>query len=422
MNDENIKEYDDPQIIHGPFYALSFRNFRLFFIGQFISVAGSWMQVVAQSWLVYEITKSPAWLGIVSGAGAIPYVLFSIWGGQVADRHSKRIILIWTQTLSMLAAFLIAALATNRWVHIEAWQIAVISAALGLVNAFNMPAQQAFVIDMVDKKDAMGNAIALNSLQFNIARFAGPILAGVVLAKMGATMCFFLNGLSFVAVIISLMMMRVEVQERHSSQIEIWGGLDYTLRNHTALRIITLIGCASLFTWSAGTLFPVFADRLHEGATGYSAMLAFNGIGAALGGLLIASVGARIPRLVVIYAGSFLFCFTLILFAMTPHYYPALALLALSGMGMVLFGISSNTKVQEDVPDILRGRVMAIYSLVMGGLMPVGGLEIGFLAQRVGPVLAMEINAWLCVLCTISMIVWQFLDKPVQINAIEELS
>lgn len=415
-------QFDNTNSNRGPFYALSFRNFRLFFIGQFISVAGSWMQVVAQSWLVYEITKSPAWLGIVSGASAIPYVLFSIWGGQVADRHPKRTILVWTQTLSMLSAFLVAALATNRWVHIEAWQIAAISAALGLVNAFNMPAQQAFVIEMVDKKDAMGNAIALNSLQFNIARFAGPILAGVVLAKMGATMCFFLNGLSFVAVIISLLMMRVETQEEHSSQINIWGGLGYTLRNHTALRIIALIGCASMFTWSAGTLFPVFADRLREGATGYGAMLALNGIGAALGGLLIASVGARLPRMLVIYVGSFIFCFTLIFFAMSNQYYLSLALLAFSGMGMVLFGISSNTKVQEDVPDILRGRVMAIYSLVMGGLMPAGGLEIGFLAQKIGPSLAIEINAWLCVFCTVSMIIWQFLDKPIPINAIEEIS
>jgi MFS family permease len=410
MKEDDQNNVNESPVSKSPFHALQYRNFRLFFIGQFISVAGSWMQVVAQSWLVYEITKSPAWLGIVSGAGAIPYVLFSIWGGQVADRHSRRNILVWTQTLSMLFAFLIAALATNRWVHIEAWQIAAVSAFIGLVNAFNMPAQQAFVTEMVETRDAMGNAIALNSLQFNIARFAGPILAGIVLSKMGAPMCFFLNGLSFIAVIISLLMMRIDVIEKESSQVDVWGGLTYTKRNHAALRVITLIGCASLFTWSAGTLFPVFADRLGKGASGYSAMLAFNGIGAALGGLAVASFVSRFPRMNVIFTGSFIFALSLFFFALSHNYSYSLVLLAVSGIGMVLFGITSNTKVQEDVPDILRGRVMAIYSLVMGGLMPLGGLEIGFLAEKVGPVLAMETNAALYAICTIIVIAWEIVE------------
>ena len=190
----------------GLFYALQFRNFRLFFYGQLISVAGTWMQDVAQKWLVWEVTHSPTWLGVVSGANAIPFVVFAVWGGQIADRYSRRQILIWTQATAMLLAFVLALLASSfSPVKLEAWHIVVISALSGVVNAFNMPAQQAFVTDMVEDRKALGQRhCALNSLRFNLARVLGPIMAGVVLVKLGSASCFFLNGLSFIAVIISL--------------------------------------------------------------------------------------------------------------------------------------------------------------------------------------------------------------------------
>jgi MFS family permease len=405
------EEWTVKKPVYGPFYAMRFRNFRLFFIGQLISVAGTWMQIVAQSWLIWTITHSPAWLGIISGTSAIPYVLFSLWGGQVADRHSRRVILIWTQTIPMILAFIQAALAANIWVHIQAWHIAVLSAMLGVVNAFNMPAQQAFVVDIVDHKEAMGNAIALNSFRFNIARFLGPILAGVVLVKLGASMCFFLNGLSFLAVIISLFMMRIGVEQAMHRENDVWGGFRYIMENHTALRVISLIGCGSLFAWSASTLFPVFAASYHEGAKGYSSMMAYNGIGAAIGGIFIASFGSKYPRMWGIYWGAILYSFSLFLFAGIHNYQVSLALLVLSGFAMIMFAINSNTKVQEDVPNVLRGRVMAAYSLVFGGLMPVGGLEAGFLAEKIGAPHTVALNAALCLVAALAMYVWGLLEK-----------
>lgn len=413
-----------------PFYALSFPNFRLFFIGQLISVAGTWMQSIAQQWLVWDITHSTVWLGIVAGASAIPYIAFSIWGGQVADRHSRRKILIWTQVIPMLMAFILAALATNRWVHVQGWHIAVLSAIGGLVNAFNMPAQQAFVFDMVDEREALGNAIALNSMRFNLARFMGPILAGVVLARWGAFMCFFLNGLSFIAVIISLYMMRLKPFTRRESDVNIWGGLQYVMRDRSMLRVIALIGMGSLFAWSASTLFPVFADHFKHGAGGYSAMMAANGVGAALGAFSLAAFGHRMSRRRSIYIGAFGFSIGLLLLTVMSNYYLALCTLVLCGYMMIFFGISSNTKVQEDSPDRLRGRVMAVYSLVFGGMMPVGGLEIGFLAQQLGrhthplmnagahtmatysgAVSAIRVNVTLCIIATAFMLIWSIVDS-----------
>src|SRR5579884_558693 len=411
---------------HSAFYALSFRNFRLYFVGQLISVAGTWMQTVAQQWLVYDLTKSAAWLGIVSGASAIPYVLFAVWGGQIADRYSRRATLIWTQTVMMLLAFVLAVLDERWWIPIQAWHIAVLSAVSSVVNAFNMPAQQAFVTDMVDDRDALGNAIALNSLRFNLARFIGPILAGVVLAKVGAAMCFWLNGLSFIAVIISLLMMRLPPFKPHEDSQPVWEGFHYIWKTPSVLRVIALIGIGSLLAWPVSTLYPVFATNFAQAILGkaataarvssYSAVtlsqiMAVNGIGAALGGLALAALGERIPRRVSVYGGALLFCVALILFSSASAYWMALGVLLLSGFFMIVFAISSNTKVQEDAPDALRGRVMAVYSLVFNGLFPIGGLEIGFLAEHLNADLAVCINASVCLVLGLGLLTWMLMDR-----------
>lgn len=394
----------------GPFYALSFRNFRLFFIGQIISVAGTWMQTVAQNWLVWQITHSAAWLGIVNGVSAIP-VLFTLWGGQLADRHSRRAILVWTQSLAMVLAFALAALATNRWGTVQAWHVTLIAGFSSLVNAFNMPAQQAFVTDIVEDRAALSNAIALNSLRFNIARFLGPILAGVVLAKSNAATCFFINGLSFLAVIASLLMMHLPKHERKQHSVSVWEGFTYIGSHRNVLRIVLLVGFGAILSWPVSTLFPVFAAQFHKGATGYSALMSANGIGAALGGLALAFFGEGVPRRVLVYGGASLFCVALLLLSFLPFYHAALLLLVLSGFAMILFGISSNTRVQEEVPDALRGRVMAVYTLVFNGLFPLGGLQIGFLAQRLGAVLAIRLSAGVCLLVTLALLAWSEMER-----------
>ncbi len=406
---ENVQRVAPPTI--GPFYAFGFPNFRLFFVGQLISVAGSWMQGVAQQWLVFTLTHSAAWLGVVTGASAIPYVLFSMTGGQIADRHPRRMILVWTNTAAMILAFVLAALATNRWVLVQAWHIVVLAALSGIVNAFNMPAQQAFVKDMVEERHALANAIALNSLMFNMARFVGPVAAGIVLVKMGSAGCFFLNGLSFIAVIVSLMMMKLPPFHPIEEDRHIREAFHFIRENRTVLRTIGLVAGASLFAWSLSTLFPVFAARFHTGARGYTGLMAANGVGAALGGLGVAWFGHRFPRRTLLYGGCILLCASLWLFTFSPTYVIALVLLALVGFTMISFGINANTKVQEDVTNELRGRVMAVYSLVFMGLMPLGGLELGVLAEHAGSIAAVRINATACFIVALALLAWSRNDR-----------
>lgn len=395
------------------FYALRFRNYKLYFYGQLISVAGTWMQDVAQKWLVWELTKSSTWVGIVSAANAIPYVLFAIWGGHIADRHSRRLILIWTQAAAMVLAFVLALLATKSIspIPLQAWHIVLISGLSGIVNAFNMPAQQAFVTDLVEERGALGNAIALNSLRFNLARILGPMLAGIVLVKFGTSACFALNGVSFLAVIASLAMLRLPAFVRQARTGTVFDGFLYIARTPSVLRIILLIAAGSILTWPLSTLFPEFAALFHVGERGFSAMMSANGIGAAIAGLVLAWAGSRLSRRVAIYGGSALFCISLLFLAAAQPFWLMLLLLAVSGFAMILFGISSQTKIQEEVPDALRGRVMAVYSLVFNGLFSVGGLEIGYLAGRLKPMGAVHLNAAVCLVLTIAILAWSLVDK-----------
>ena len=399
-----------------PFYALRFRNFRLFFFGQMVSVAGTWMQIVAQQWLVFSLTHSAAWLGIVTGASAIPSVALTLYGGQIADRLPRRRILLVTQTASMILAVALAVLATNRFLSIQAWHIALLAGLSGVVNAFNMPAQQSFVADMVEDRKVLGNAIALNSIQFNVARFVGPIAAGAVLVKIGAAGCFGVNALSFVAVLVSLLLMRLPSAVTHERKANAgtgtWEGLRYIRSTPRVLRVLLLIGTASLLAWSSSTLYPVFADRFRVGASGFTAMMAANGVGAATAGLLVAAFGERLPRRALVYGGAVAFAVALLLFAHAPAWNLLLASLVLSGFCMIGFAVSANTSVQNDVPDALRGRVMAVYTLVFGGLFPLGGLEIGFLSEHGGgPVRAVTINAAVFLVVAVAVFAWSQLDR-----------
>ena len=406
----------------GTFAALSHRNFRLYFIGLFISVAGSWMQIVAQQWLVYKLTHSSEWLGIVSGAAAIPYVLLSMHGGHVADTYPRRNTMLWTQTVFMVLAFALAILDTRfSPVHIQAWHIAVISALSSVVNAYAMPAQQAFLSDMVDTREMLGNAIALGSIQFNTARILGPVLAGIVLAEYGAAACFFVNALSFIAVIISLIMMRLRPFVPASRKISVWEGFHFIWKNTRMLRVVILMSAGSMFLWSVSTLNPVFADRMVPGLYGMkithqvfnqmSARLlgwltAATGIGAALGGLFIASDADRFPRRVMLYGAALGFALGLATFALAGNYILILLLLAVASLFMVIFAVTCNTMVQSEVTDELRGRVMAVYSLLFGGLFPVGGLEIGFLADKIGATGAVMVNTGIFIVVELFTFIW----------------
>lgn len=401
----------------GPFHALSFRNFRLFASGQLISLAGTWMQMVAQQWLVFDLTKSAAWLGIVTGASALPTVLFSILGGHIADRYPRRVILIGTQIAAMVLAAVLTLLATNRFVAIQPWHIVVLAALMGAVNALNMPAQQAFVPELVEDRKALGNAIALNSIMFNIARFLGPVLAGLALVRFGAAACFGLNAVSYLAVIASLIMIRLPHQERPLTEQSVFDGFRFIWQVRSVFRTVMMMGTASLLIWSASTLYPVLAAQFGQGAGGYTAIMAVNGVGAALGGMVIATFGNRIERRKLVYGAPVLFCTAFLLLSFTRYYLLALAWIFAAGFSMILFGVTAQTKVQEDVTDTLRGRVMAVYSLVFSGMMPLGGLLIGFMAEHLGTMTAIRINAVLCLVVAALLFTWSQRDRPARDKA-----
>lgn len=391
---------------NGPFYALTFRNFRLFFSGQLISLAGTWMQLVAQQWLVFSLTKSAAWLGIVTGVSALPTVLFSLLGGHVADRYPRRNILLITQIAAMLLACVLTLLATNWWIPIQPWHLAVLAGLMGVVNAFNMPAQQALVPEMVESRAALGNAIALNSLMFNIARFLGPVLAGIALVRFGPAACFGLNAVSYLAVIASLLMIRLPQREVSLAEQSPWEGFRFINRVRSVLRTMLLVGTASLLIWSISTLFPVLATQFGQGASGYTTIMAVNGIGAAVGGILIATFGDRVERRYLVYGAPIVFCAVFIALSFITSYWLALFCIFLAGISMITFGVNAQTKVQQEVTDALRGRVMAVYSLIFSGLMPLGGLLIGFVAEHIGALHAIRINAILCLVIALSIFTW----------------
>jgi len=380
------------------FAALKHRNFRLFFVGQFVSLIGTWVQITAQGWLVYQLTGSKILLGTVAAVGMLPLLLLSLWGGSVADRYPKRTVVVSTQIGMMLTAFVFAALVGSG--HIQPWHILVLSALGGVAMAFDMPARQAFMVEMTNHEDLM-NAVSLNSSLANGARVVGPAVAGVLMASVGVTWCFILNGVSFIAVIVGLAMMRlptfVPPAKPHSTGRHILEGFRY-VAGHRPLRILLLLfGVVGVFGWSYSVLLPAYAtDILHVGESGYGVLLSANGLGALLGALTVAAYGNRVPARVMILGGLWLFSAMLVLLAVVRWYPLVLACLVVGGWGMLLYFSTTNTLIQSSVSHAMRGRVMGIWALIFGGMMPVGGLESGFLSHAVGVPWTISIGALLC--------------------------
>jgi MFS family permease len=385
------------------FASLRHRNFRLFFGGQLISLIGTWMQNTAQGWLVYELTGSKILLGVVAAVGSTPMMLFSIWGGSVADRHSKRRIVLCTQVSMMFFAFLYAALVWSG--RIRPWHIMVLAALGGLALAFDMPARQAFMVEMTSREDLI-NTISLNSSIVNGARVVGPSVAGLIMARVGIAMCFFLNGLSFLAVIASLWLMRLPKFIPPSRTTSAWAhaaeGFSYVWRQWRMRTLLILFAVVGVFGWSYSVLMPAFArDVLHVGQARYGVLLSANGIGALLGALTVATIGSHMNRRVLVLGGLWFFSAMLLLLAWVQNYYLALALLAFAGWGMLLFFSTTNTMLQTNASDEMRGRVMGIWTLVFGGTTPLGGLEAGMVSHYLGIRYALTIGAIVCALAAL---------------------
>ena len=378
--------------------ALRHRNFQLFFGGQLISLIGTWMQTVAQSWLVYRLTGSALLLGAVGFSSQIPVFLVAPIGGITADRVNRQRLIITTQTSSMILAGVLAWLTLSGHVHI--WHIFVLAALLGVVNAFDIPGRQSFLVDMVGKEDLM-NAIALNSSMFNGARIIGPAIAGILVARIGEGWCFAANSLSYIAVIIGLMLMQVHCVRRTSgsSPIEdIVAGFRWVAETKIIRALLLLLGLISLVGMPYVVLMPVFADRiLHGGARGLGILMGATGVGALFGALtLAAKTGVKgLGRWVAYTCAGF--GVSLILFSFSRWFWVSVALLLPAGYSMMLQMACSNTLIQTMVPDQLRGRVMAVYSMMFMGMAPFGALFGGALAHRMGAPVTVAAGGVACV-------------------------
>jgi MFS family permease len=379
--------------------ALRHRNFQLFFSGQLISLVGTWMQSVAQAWLVYSLTKSSWKLGAVGFASQFPVFLTAPFGGITADRHNRQRLVIATQTASMILAAILAWLTLSH--RVQVWHVFVLAALLGVVNAFDIPGRQSFLVDMVGKEDLM-NAIALNSSMFNGARVIGPAVAGILVARIGEGWCFAANAISYIAVIIGLLMMKVQCVPRAGSSsplADIIEGFRWVNATKVIRALLLLLGLISLVGMPYTVLMPVFADKiLHGGARGLGILMGATGVGALFGALTLASkTGVKgLGRWVALSCGGF--GISLVLFSLSRHFWLSALLLFPAGYSMMLQMACSNTLIQTMVPDHLRGRVMALYSMMFMGMAPFGALLGGAIADRLGAPVTVAVGGVACVL------------------------
>jgi MFS family permease len=366
--------------------ALEYRNYRLFCAGQLISLIGTWMQNVAQAWLVYRLTGSPVLLGAAGFSAQIPVFLLAPVGGVVADRYNRHRLVIATQAASLLLAFVLAALTLSGTVRV--WHIFVLSALLGVVNAFDIPARQAFIVGLVAKPDLI-NAIALNSSMFNASRVLGPAIAGILVAGIGEGWCFFANGASYIAVIIGLLMMHVPrhqpVAQPGSPLSRMAEGFRFVIQRPPIHALLMLLGVVSFTGMPYAVLMPIFAHRiLHGDARALGWLMGSTGIGALAGALTLASRRdlKGLGRWVAFAALGF--GAGLVAFSFSRIFWLSAAILALCGFAMMIQMGSSNTLIQSMSPDRLRGRVMSVYSMMFMGMAPFGALLAGAVADRLG--------------------------------------
>jgi len=377
------------------FSAMRHRNCQLYFGGQLISNIGTWMQIIAQGWVVYQIGHSELTLGLVAFASAIPVLVISPWAGVVVDRMSRRKLLMMTQSAAMILAFIMAALTFTK--VIQEWHVIVLAALLGVVNSFDAPSRQAFVPEMVGKKD-LPNAIALTSMMFNSARVIGPAVAGLVLAAVGAAWCFTINGISFLAVLIGLWLMELpplrKIHHTTSPWQQLVSGMQYAAKNREIFGLILLSLVFSIFGISYATILPAFVEKnLHQGAIAYGWVNAATGLGAVTGAFLLAHRASHGRRGQLLVLTNIAFPLVLIAFSFTSLYPLSLLLAYGLGIGFMTQFTTINTLLQTRVEDEFRGRVMGLYTITFFGFAPFGNLLIGFLGQQMGLGIAMTLFA-----------------------------
>jgi MFS family permease len=388
----------------GTFSALRHRNFRLFWVGALVSNLGGWLQVVAQNWLVLSLTNSAFLLGLVNFIGNSPMLVLSLFGGVVADRNSRKTVLLITQNAQAILMLMMAALSFFNVINI--WFIVIIALGIGIVQAFNSPAYQTIMLDLVKKEDLM-NAIALNSFQFNLTRVIGPGIAGVLVTLVGVAVCFLLNGISFLAVVVALLMVRlpkpVQIIGKRSMLQEIQESLGYLKQNIALSGLLMIASLFSFFITPYLTLLPVFVQQVFKsGPEDYGILLSAVGVGALTGALLVANISSRLQRrtrfmnwgMVILVCG-------LLGFSLSTNLILSMIALAFAGGSLVSVNTTLNTIVQSSVPDNLRGRILSIWTLCSVGFMPLGNLQSGIVAQTWGAPVSIILNMGLFTLFTV---------------------
>ena len=388
------------------FRALRYRNFRVFFFGQGISLTGTWMQYVAMSWLVYRMTNSAFMLGVVGFSSQIPTFILSPFTGVLADRHNRYKMLLLTQALAMLQAFILAFLILTG--NIAVWHIIVMGIFLGCVNSLDMPARHSFILQMIEEKENLGNAIALNSMMFNFARLIGPSIAGVLIAAAGEGLCFLVNAVSYLAVIASLFAMDKGVKIRKNKK-EDYGifkdlkeGFNYAFRFQPIRQILLLLGIIGLMGMSYAILMPVFArDVLGGGPHTLGFLMAAVGSGALAGTAYLASRKSTITLGNILPVSAGMFGLGIVLFSFSHNLWLSLGLLFFSGFGIMVQMAASNTILQTIVDDDKRGRIMSFYTMAFMGMAPLGSLLAGILASKIGAMNTLVISGLSCVIAAL---------------------
>jgi MFS family permease len=381
--------------VRDTFASLKYPNYRLWFIGQLASLVGTWAQATAQGYLIYELTKSPAYLGYVSFANGAPTWFFTLYAGAIADRMSRRTLMVITQSSMMILAFILAILTFTNTV--QWWHILILSFLLGVSNAFDAPARQAFVLEMVDRED-MTNAIALNSTMFNLAMVLGPALGGLIYYALGPGWCFTINGISFIAVIIALLLMKLKpfmpVTSNTSPMSDMKDGLSYVIHHPAVKLLISNLFITTLFGLGIAALIPAWSVVVLGGdAKTNGFLLAARGIGSLIAALTIASLGRFRFRGKIWTVNSILLPVAMIIFAFMTWLIPALIAMAVMGFAFMMIVNLSNAMVQTRIADEMRGRVMGVYTFFFFGAIPIGSLISGWAADVIGEPLTVMISA-----------------------------
>lgn len=376
------------------FPALQNPNYRIYFLGQLVSVVGTWLQIVAEGWLVLHLTNSPFLIGLVAACATVPSLLLSLFGGVMVDRFPKKTILFFTQSTSMVLALIFGTLAILELATVPV--ICLLAFLLGTVNAVDAPARQAFISEM-GNNDQLPSAIALNSGIFNAGRVIGPGLAGMLIAIVGTGGAFIANGISYLGVIIALTFLRIPSAPpgpRVHPIRAIKDGIRFSFDHPLIRTLLVFTAVTSIFGWSYTTMMPVIASHTFQvDAKGLGYLYSATGVGALVATYLVGAYAKKLPPVVFIIGGNSLFCLSLLVFAFTTHFESALVLLFLIGLGLLCQSAMMNTVIQGSVKNEYRGRVMSLYILMFLGLAPVGNFEIGWLTEHLGISWAITINA-----------------------------